>query len=207
MDIFPYSLGQLQANCYVLAKDNECLIVDPADDASFILEELQRRNLKLVGMLATHGHFDHIMATGEIQKSFNVPLYINKKDFFLVKRLVETVEHFLRYKTVIIQPTNIMDLHEGNLTINSPAGGWELEILSTPGHTPGSSCYYFKKENTIFTGDTLFKQGIGRYDHSYSSKKDLDNSLKKIFRLSENTTIYPGHGEKTTINEAKSPLG
>ncbi|MFA6533362.1 MAG: MBL fold metallo-hydrolase, partial [Patescibacteria group bacterium] len=80
MRIVKYSLGQLQANCYFLIEDGNCLIIDPADDASFILEEMLRQQLNLVGMLATHGHFDHLGAVGEIQLSFNVPLYIFKED-------------------------------------------------------------------------------------------------------------------------------
>lgn len=202
MKILHYPLGQLQANCYFLIQDEECLIIDPADDASFILEEIQRKNLRLVGMLATHGHFDHVMAAGEIQKSFNVPLYIFKEDLFLIDRLVQTAEHFLGYKPVIIPPTNIKFLKEGKLEIKN----LKLEILSTPGHTPGSCCFYFENENTLFTGDTLFKQGIGRYDHSYSSKKDLQNSLKKILNLPEETILYSGHGEKTTIKAEKKSL-
>ncbi len=214
MQIFQYSLGQLQANCYFLIQDKECLIIDPADDASFILEELQRRNLTLMGMFATHGHFDHVMAAGEIQKSFNVSLYVFKEDMFLIDRLVQTAEHFLGYKPVIFKPINIKFLNEGELKIEnclprkiSKKFIWgKLEILSTPGHTPGSYCVYFRKENVIFTGDTLFKQGIGRYDHSYSSKKDLQSSLNKIFKLPEETIVYSGHGEQTTIKEEKGVL-
>lgn len=191
----------MQANCYFLVQNNECLVIDPADDASFILEELQRRRLKLVGMIATHGHFDHVMASGEIQLSINVPLYINKKDLFLIDRLTETADHFLGYKPVIIQPKKIENLNFENLL---KIGNCKLKIIDTPGHTPGSCCYYFKDKNILFTGDTLFKQGIGRYDFSYSSKKDLDNSLKKILKLPGNTIIYPGHGEETTINNEKS---
>jgi glyoxylase-like metal-dependent hydrolase (beta-lactamase superfamily II) len=196
MQILQYALGQLQANCYFLIQDKKCLIIDPADDAPFILEELQRRNLKLAGMLATHGHFDHIMAAGEIQLSYNVPLYISKKDKFLLDRLINTAKHFLGNKITVIQPKNIENLSiENSLKIEN----FKLKIISASGHTPGSICYYFKKENIIFTGDTLFKQGIGRYDHSYSSKKDLFNSLKKLLKLSSETVVYPGHGEETSI--------
>ncbi len=202
MQILRYVLGQLQANCYFLVQDKECLIIDPADEAGFILEELQRKNLTLVGILATHGHFDHIMAAGEIQKSFNVPLYIFKEDMFLIDRLIETAEHFLGYKPVLFKPTNIQFLKEGQLEIRN----WKLEILSTPGHTPGSSCFYFKREKIIFTGDTLFKQGIGRYDHSYSSKKNLLNSLRQLFKLPSETVIYPGHGEPTSIKDEQNNL-
>jgi glyoxylase-like metal-dependent hydrolase (beta-lactamase superfamily II) len=119
MKILLYSLGQLQANCYFLIQDKECVIIDPADDASFILEELQRKNLNLVGMFATHGHFDHVMAAGEIQQSFNIPLYIFKEDIFLIDRLKETAEHFLGYRPAIFKPTNIGFLEEKELHVSS----------------------------------------------------------------------------------------
>lgn len=195
MKILAYSLGQMQANCYFLVDGQNCLIIDPADEASFILEELQIRKLKLLGMLATHGHFDHIMAVGEIQLSYNVPLYLGNDDLFLVKRLNETAKYFLGYDPNVVMPTNIKHFKENQLEI----GNLKLKIIYTPGHTPGSVCYYFEQEKTIFTGDTLFKQGIGRYDFSYSDKNKLDESLKDLLKLPEDTKVYAGHGEETDI--------
>ena len=200
MEIIRYSLGQLQANCYFLIKNNECLIVDPADEASFILEELQRRKLNLVGMLATHGHFDHIMAVGEMQKSINIPLYIFREDEFLIDRLEETAKYFLDYSPVIFKPISIKHLIE----IKNKIRGFSFNIIHTPGHSPGSACFYFS--GIIFSGDTLFKQGIGRYDFSYSNKKDLKKSLDKLLKLPEDTIIYPGHGEKTVISDENDIL-
>lgn len=197
MKIVKYSLGQLQANCYFLINGQDCLVIDPGDEANFILEQLQRQKLHLVGVMATHGHFDHIGAVGEIQLSFDVPLYIFEKDKFLVDRLKETAEYFLGNKQGIIKPITVKYLTETKLKISN----FEFQILKTPGHTPGSCCYYFKKEKVIFTGDTLFKNGIGRYDFSYCSKKDLKQSLEKIFKLPEETTVYPGHGEETSIKK------
>src|SRR3989339_2004515 len=110
--IVKYSLGQLQVNCYLLIKEDYCLVVDPADEAGFILEELRRKKLKLVGILATHGHFDHIGAVGEIQLSYNIPLYIFKEDQFLIDRLNETAEHFLGYNPHFLQPVSIKYLIE-----------------------------------------------------------------------------------------------
>lgn len=195
MKILKYSLGQLQANCYFLIKDNNCLIIDPGDEADFILSKLQQANLHLVGVLVTHGHFDHVMVVGEIQKSFNVPFYISQKDLFLLKRLKESAEYFLDHKPIVLQPKNIIFINKKMLQVAS----YKLRILETPGHTPGSVCYYLPEEKIIFTGDTLFKDGIGRYDFSYSSKKDLDSSLKKLFKLPKDTIVYPGHGEETTL--------
>lgn len=199
MKILKYSLGQLQANCYFLIEDNNCLIIDPGDEANFILEEFQRRKLKLVGILATHGHFDHIMAVGEIQKSFNTPLYISKKDLFLINRVKKTAEYFLGYKPVVFKPKNIKFFNKKTFHISS----FMFQVIQTPGHTPGSCCFYFANENIVFTGDTLFKDGIGRYDFSYSNEEDLKNSLKKIFLLPEEVIVYPGHGEETTIEKEK----
>lgn len=203
MKILKYSLGQLQANCYLLIKDKTCLIIDPGDEGEFILEEIQRNNLKPVGILATHGHFDHVMAIGEIQASFDIPLYINEKDLFLLKRVKESAQYFLGIKPAILPIKNIKNLGIGHLL---EIRNWKLEIISSPGHTPGSVCYYFSDEKVIFTGDTLFKEGIGRYDFSYSSKDDLDNSLKKLLELPQDSIIYPGHGDETTVAHERLTL-
>ncbi|KKQ02097.1 MAG: Metallo-beta-lactamase family protein [Candidatus Roizmanbacteria bacterium GW2011_GWA2_36_23] len=197
MKILRYSLGQLQANSYFLIDDGNCLIIDPADDAVFLLEEVHRRKLKLMGMLATHGHFDHIMATGEIQLSYSIPLHIHIKDKFLVQRLKETAKYFLGYDPHIIDPAKLEFISHGEFRISS----FSIQIMHTPGHTPGSICLYFKNDQALFTGDLLFKNGIGRYDFSYSSRNNLQKSLENILKLPKITEIYPGHGMETTIDE------
>ena len=202
MKIVEFSLGELQTNCYFLVEENGCLIIDPADDASFILEEIQRRKLNLKAILATHGHFDHLLAAGEIQLSIKAPLYIFKEDQFLVDRLNQTAQHFLRYNPHSIIPKNILYLKEDEFKILN----FKFKIISTPGHTPGSCSFYFEKDNIIFTGDTLFKDAVGRTDLSYSSKIDLNKSLKKLFKLPEGTVVYPGHGESTILEEEKKKL-
>ncbi len=201
MKILRFSLGQLATNCYFLIREKKCLIIDPADEAGFILEQLQRMNLVLSGMLITHGHFDHLMAAGEVQRSFKIPLYISSKDHFLVDRLAETAQYFLGYKPIIL-PIKIIKNFERDGLMEIENFKWQ--IFFTPGHTPGSCCFYFPDEKIIFTGDTLFKNGIGRYDFSYSNKKDLKNSLRRILSLPEEVTVYPGHGEETTVGKEKN---
>lgn len=203
MKIKKYSLGQLQTNCYfIIDEENNCLIIDPADEANFLLEEIQINRLKVLAILATHGHFDHLLAIGEIQKSINIPLYISKKDFFLIDRLKERAAYFLGYQPNIIQPITVNYLTDKKFIISN----FKLQILKTPGHTPGSVCFYLKKEKILFSGDTLLRNAVGRYDFSYSSKNDLIKSLKKIISLPEEVVVYPGHGEKTTIKLAKNYL-
>ncbi len=210
MNIFKYELGQMQANCYFIVSDNQCLIIDPADEASFILEKLQREKLELVGMVATHGHFDHIMAAGGIQLSFDVPFYIHKEDMFLVDRMGETAKHFLGFDPGVLPPQRIefFEFDKDSVHFRMTIEPFDFEIIYSPGHTPGSCCFYFPANNLqpqslIFTGDTLFKGDIGRSDFSYSDKKLLDESLAKLFKLPKDTIVYSGHGEMTTIEEEK----
>lgn len=202
MDIISFSLGQLQENCYFLIKDKECLIIDPGDSADFLLEEIQRRNLELLGILATHGHVDHVMAVGEIQLSFKVPLYIFQEDLFLLKRLKETAKHFLKYDVNVIQPSIIKELNEGILEI----GDFRLRVMKTAGHTPGGCCFYFPNNKVVFTGDTLFKDAVGRSDFSYGRSEELKRSLDRLFQLPKETVVYSGHGEETNVGDEEGNL-
>lgn len=204
--IFKYQLGPLQTNCYFLVEGNNCLIIDPADDASFILEELQRKKLNLLGILATHGHFDHIGAVGEIQLTHKVPFYIFQKDQFLVDRLNETAEHFLGFNPHFLKPILVKYLTEKKFQISPSDSEGKFQIIQTPGHTPGGCSFNLSKEKILFSGDTLFKGGTGRYDFSYCDKTDLKKSLESLLKLPGKTIVYPGHGEETTIeDEVASP--
>lgn len=210
MRIHIYSLGEMQANCYLLESDGKGILIDPADEGSFLLEEIQRKNITLEGMYLTHGHFDHCMAAGEIQLSINAPLYIHKKDKFLIDRLEDTAKYFLGYTPIMVPPKTVKYIepgtwnmeHEKNEVLRST-----FRVLPTPGHTPGGLCFYFPDEAALFTGDTLFAGAVGRTDLSYSSKKDLWNSLRTILVLPDETVIYPGHGESTYVGEQKYLLG
>ncbi|MFS8158942.1 MAG: MBL fold metallo-hydrolase [Candidatus Roizmanbacteria bacterium] len=202
MLIESFILGDLGTNTYLISNEKEeCLLVDPADSADFLLELLVRRKLKLKGLIATHGHYDHILAVGELQVSYDIPLYINPKDTFLLERMGETAERFSSYKPVVLPIKNCARLKEGKMSL----GSFDFEAIFTPGHTPGSVCLYFKEKGWLISGDTLFKNGIGSYDHQYSSKGDLLESIhKKLFILPEETIVYSGHGDETTIGEEMS---
>ncbi len=196
IEILP--LGQLQTNCYIAHCGGEAVIVDPADESEFIAEKIQRLNLKPLAILATHGHFDHILAAGELQMIFNVPFYIHPSDEFLLKEINKSANFWLKNKFNYPLPKETIELKNG---FRFKFGDCELKIMETSGHTPGSVC--FLSDGVIFSGDTLFKNGVGRTDFSYSDKTQLEKSLEKIFRLAPETTVYPGHGEKTTIGNEK----
>ncbi len=193
----------MQANCYLLIIDRECILIDAADDAQFILEEISRRNLNLLALIATHGHFDHIMAVGEIQLAMpKIPFYINNKDTFLLNRIGETAKYFLGYDPQVIPPQSSYPLHPGILKV----GPFSFDIIDTPGHTPGSVSLYLKNENIVFSGDTLCCGGIGRYDFSYSDKEQLFKSVNTLLKFPRATTIYPGHGKSTFVENEKETL-
>lgn len=194
-----YTLGKLQTNCYLCIAGKSCIIVDPVDDADFLLEEIQRQKLNLVGLVATHGHFDHIMAVGEIQLSFSLPLYIKQKDVFLVKRLQESAEYFLGPLPEIVPVKNISFIVEPILAIDS----FRFQVIACPGHTPGGISLYLPDEGMVFSGDTLFKGSVGRHDFSYSNKEDLKTSISSLYQLPDLTTVYPGHGADSIMGREK----
>jgi len=193
-----YPLGEMEANCYVVHQNNKAVIIDPADESDFISQKILEMNLKPLAIIATHGHFDHILAAGELQLIFNIPFFIHFKDEFLLKEANKSAKHWLGQKHEYIMPREIKYLDKNK---NLKFGELNFKIIKTPGHTPGSVCLFLEKIKPpiIFTGDLIFKDGIGRYDFYYSSETELKKSLKKISKLSKETIIYPGHGSYFSI--------
>ncbi len=193
-------VGQMQANCYLISASNgQVIIIDPGDDASFINQKILDNKFTPVCILATHGHFDHIMAAFEVQKTWKIPFLINNADTFLVKRLNDSAQHFLENNLLYFTPTidgNLLDRQ--TISLESQ----KLKVLATPGHTPGSVCISLDRQKILITGDTLFANGgVGRTDFIYSSRELLDTSLHKIFLFSPDTQILPGHGEYSSLEK------
>ncbi len=193
MQVKTFKLGQLDTNCYLAwcEKTDEAVIIDPADEGGFISEEIIRLELKLVGIVLTHGHFDHVLGLLELKLNFmHVPIMIHQADLFLLKTLQKRAQHWLKIQ-VNPAPTPDKLVKEGD---KIKFGQEVLTVLHTPGHTPGSICLY--NDQVIFTGDTLFEDGIiGRTDLSYSSSKKIKHSLQKIKNLSgPQRQSYAGHG-------------
>jgi hydroxyacylglutathione hydrolase len=190
-------VGQLQTNCYLVWDGDEGIVIDPGDAGDFIIEKIQRLGFKPKLVLATHGHFDHILGALEVKLAFNIPFLLHKKDVFLLKRMRASAKYFTGL-TVDPPPEVDRFIDEGD---KISFGGESLKALATPGHTPGGISLYSNK--LLFSGDTLFKQGVGRTDFRYASGKDLRKSLKRLLRLPPKTIVYPGHGGQTTIGEEK----
>jgi hydroxyacylglutathione hydrolase len=203
MKIDTLILGSYETNCYVLRKDvkhNDCLIIDTGLDAQPLIEFLKKEELTPEAVLLTHGHADHIAAIGELKKLWpNLKVCIHKKDAHLLSNPHKNMSSLagICFKT---SPPDI--LLEDEMRISY--AGISLDVLHTPGHTPGGVCFYDSGSGVVFTGDTLFAGGVGRTDFPYGSSEQLIASIKeKLFILPETTRVYPGHGPATTIRNEK----
>lgn len=193
------TVGEMTTNCYLLwdSQTLEAAVIDPADEGDYIVEEIDKRKLKVVAILATHGHFDHLMAALDLKLIYNAPFYASSKDMFLLNRQQKTAAYFLKKKNL---PPNLTKIDVDLDTINKiKLGRGEIEIIQTPGHTPGSVCFYIKDEDLLFSGDTLFADTVGRTDLSYSDEQALKNSLDVLELLPRNTILLPGHGKSCLL--------
>lgn len=199
MNIQTYRVGSMQANCYLLTESEDAIIIDPGDDADFLLEEISRRNLHVHALIATHGHFDHLMAAGELQMALQVPFYLHAKDLFLLKRVEETARHFLGFEPYVVKPKHVSDIPLGKWSV----GPFSWEVIHTPGHTPGSICLYDKNDGCVVVGDLMFAGGgIGRYDFSYSNKDELFESIQHVVStLPGETRLFSGHGDEGILED------
>ncbi len=194
MEIQTFKVGCLQTNCYLLTAEtsDECLIVDPGDSAELISSEILRQNLTPQVIVATHGHYDHVLAAQELQVAFEIPFMVHQQDEFLVKELQKRAKHWMK-REIVEQPPEISAFLEDEQLID--LGQEQIKVIHTPGHTPGGVCLKQVNGRLILTGDTIFADGVGRTDLSYSSSADLKKSVKKIKKSFEDSHAYPGHGD------------
>ena len=193
------NVGPMQVNCYILAcaGGGLAIIIDPGDQVLKIKAVLDKHRLKPAMVINTHGHYDHIGSDDE----FGVPVYVHKKDLpmLLDARKNLSANFSLAYK-VNVEIKTLEDKEIIKLDC------LELEVIHLPGHTPGGIGLLMKKPQTdiIFTGDTLFFQGIGRSDLPGGSQQQLEKAIReRLFLLPANTKVYPGHGPSTTIGQEK----
>ena len=191
--------GLLQTNTYIISINNSCIIIDPAFASNNIGEYVASQNFKVLGILLTHGHFDHIADAEDLAKMFDCKIYIGHEDLAMVtdaklngssKYLKKEIQIDKKYITLF------------NKEIILKLDNFMIDVMFTPGHSRGSCCYLIGNE--LFSGDTLFRDGVGRVDLPEGNSKDMQYSLKKLFTLNNDVVVFPGHGDDTTIGKEKS---
>jgi len=200
INVRSYSLGPVQTNCYIVSnKNKECLIFDPGEEADRIIKAIRSNNLKPLAIFLTHAHFDHIGAVDAVRKAFDVPLWIHEKE---VSWLGDPTKNGSSKYAAL--PDYIVDAPADENIIKKEQlfeiREFYFKAIFTPGHSPGSISYIFENDGFAIVGDTLFEQGVGRTDLIGGSTKTLLTSIHdKLLTLPEDTIIYPGHGNYTTV--------
>ncbi|NFD76116.1 MBL fold metallo-hydrolase [Clostridium botulinum] len=193
MDIKTIPVGIYNANCYLLIDQDKCAIIDPGGDPEDIIKIIEDNNLIPKFILLTHGHIDHVSGVEAIKDEYNIPFYINRKDEDLIKEAEYIFGNFGKYKNADEYLVEGKEFQLGNL---------KIKAIETPGHSPGGMS--FLVNNVIFTGDTLFRESIGRSDFIGGSHNTLINSIQsKITVLDPDIYVLPGHGPQSTIGYEK----
>lgn len=196
LEAFPS--GPFGTNAYVVAcpETKEAAIVDPAPDSKeAVIKYLNNHDLTPTQLLITHSHWDHIADAAALKSELNIPLYIHELD---TPNLINPGADHLPMMEYIpgTQPDGF--LKDGD---EIKIGNLKWSVIHTPGHSPGSICFYCKENNTLLTGDTLFKGSIGNLSFPTSQPHLMATSLEKLAQLPPETKIYPGHGSSSTIGK------
>jgi hydroxyacylglutathione hydrolase len=179
-------------NCWLVAADgrDEAVVIDPGFASDRVTGLLRSAGKHPVAVLATHGHYDHVAAAAELCRS-DLPFYIHKHD----EQAMSDPEAWGSGMPVrVATPKEVRTFSDGDVL---DLAGIPFEVLHTPGHTPGSSCFGISE--VLFSGDLVFRGAIGRYDFPNSSGEDMWASLRRFLALPDGLEVYPGHGDTTTV--------
>lgn len=192
-----FVLGGVSTNCYLVYNHStkKAVIIDPADNGAYILQKCRELEVTPEAILLTHGHFDHILAAEDICRAFHCKVYAGRNEDRMLQDPSLNLTGTLGTEQMTVNADYLV--RDGELL---HLIGFEWKVLETPGHTEGSVCYYVEKEGVLISGDTLFAESLGRTDLPTGSVQKIIASItEKLLVLPEDTMVYPGHGEQTTI--------
>lgn len=193
-------LGMLPTNTYLVSdrKTGECLIIDPSDDPGGRLKEfVKKKELKPSAVFLTHGHDDHIGLVNELKRDYGILSYIGKEEEEFVESTYFNLSQMFGHPRAIEPDLFVLDGQEMKKL------GTHVQVIGTPGHTVGGVCYYFPDEGILFSGDTLFRESVGRSDFPGGNTLHLIASVKRLMELPDDVKVYPGHGDATTIGHER----
>ncbi len=195
-------VGMLACNCSILGDETtgEAVVIDPGDDIDQVLAILRRHNLKAKYLIATHAHIDHVGGIEKLKQASEAAVMLHQEDQFLYQNLAQQAAWMGVPTPGFVAADQF--LREGQ-TVR--CGGFSLEVMHTPGHSPGSISFYLPGENRrLFSGDTLFQGSIGRTDLWGGSYEGILRSLKgRLLVFDDSIRVFPGHGAETTIGQER----
>jgi len=201
-------LGLYETNCYILhsgADDSVCTVIDPGQGGFELIDYLGKNDLTPVDVILTHGHADHIAGVEQLREHFpRIKVYIHKLDGAMLTGEQDNLSELtgLVFK---IQSADVLLSEGDSILMRLGLKDIKLEVIHTPGHTPGGMCLYAKEQNVLFSGDTLFAGSVGRTDFPGGNIMGLISGIKsKLLTLPDETRVYPGHGPITTIGSEKT---
>ena len=195
-----FTTGQLENNMYLVIdeKTKKAVLIDASALIPEITEAVKAYGADVEYILLTHGHFDHIMGLTELKKALNAKAVICHDDLIISDNINEFTRLFGGLSESV-PPVYEKFVKDGDIIT---VGDMQIKVINTPGHTEGGVCYLI--EDKLFSGDTLFRESVGRTDlFGGSFEKLLDSVKNKLFKLDDNITVYPGHGPATTIGYEK----
>lgn len=203
MEIDSQVLGDFETNCYIVRSSPEsthCLLIDPGLAPETLISYLQQKQWRPDRILLTHGHCDHIAGIPALQEAFGeLPVGLGEHEKFMVTDRTKNLSIMLGLN-LELPPTADLYVDGQDVTYD----GMTLQVLHTPGHTPGGVCYYCSAEQVAFTGDTLFADAVGRSDFPGGSHEQLIRSIReKLLVLPDTCKVLPGHGPTSTIGQEK----
>ena len=195
-----FVVGMVQTNCYFLYREGskETVVFDPADMGARLYDELVKRGLEVKAIMLTHAHFDHILGLDALKEKTGAPVYV----CIHVNRLCESPQ--LNKSASIGRPCTVSPDHYLDDGQEVTVAGITMRTIFTPGHTEGSCAYYIEDGHILISGDTLFEGSIGRSDLPTGDQETLFESIRtKLYKLPDDTAVFSGHGNETTIGYEK----
>lgn len=204
--IKPIVCGAYQANAYLVCRDErpDALLIDPGDDYPALVRAIEGSGKRLTDILITHGHFDHFLCAARLRSELGARLHIHGSDACLLSSPEDSAwsaqvctEPFTPVAPDVLYP------EDGEFSVC----GVRFKALHTPGHTPGGVCLLDEEDGVMFSGDTVFAQGYGRYDLAGGNLHQLLGSLRLILSMDRSLTVCPGHGERATLAQIARYFG
>ena len=187
-------------NTYIIADGDSAFVIDPGSDHEALCERIAAKGLTVVGVLMTHGHFDHMLGLEKLLEKWSVPVYVHQDDEPCLFNAEANLSSMSGQAFALKKGAHEIRTLKGGEKL--PCGDASITVVHTPGHTPGGVCYGFK--DALFTGDSIFKETVGRSDFPGGSARQLADSVRKVLdEFPEETYIYPGHGDRSTVGHER----